>query len=72
MIQAKKGIKGFQNMPPHLIKSKAYNYKMTESELIELNKYCELNDINKVDAIRKGLGLLYDLKDFNTSENQSI
>lgn len=63
MTQAKKGIKGFQNIPSHLIKSKSYNYKMTVSELSDLNDYCKLNGITKADAIRKALNTLYGIKE---------
>ena len=56
---AKKGKRGFQNIPENLQKKSVYPYKMTKAEYEAINNFCKQNEITKAEMFRSALNTFY-------------
>jgi len=68
---AKKGLKGFQNIPENLQKKSVYNYRMTKAESEAINNFCKQNEITKAEMFRSALNTFYLANHIEITETES-
>jgi len=68
---AKKGVKGFQNIPENLQKKSVYNYRMTKAESEAINNFCKENEITKAEMFRSALNTFYLANHIEITETES-
>jgi len=68
---AKKGLKGFQNIPENLQKKSVYNYRMTKAESEAINNFCKENEITKAEMFRSALNTFYLANHIEITETES-